>query len=162
MIVIVIIGVVYTLAITQLKDFSAEEVKPSLKTLKEYLVSLVGEGESAQMLCLDDCSECTIYVDGEKTVEIENFFDAEITLYRYDFLQGVVEQQEAVYFNEDGVQEHVCFSFEVDRDGVSDQVIALYKEKVYDFTPYFTPTQLYKSLDDLVDAKEKKAQEVMQ
>jgi len=162
MIVIAIIGVVYTLAITNLKSFDEEKVKPSLLTLKEYLWSFAKEGESAKLLCLDDCSECAIYVDGIKSQEIEDFFDSDdVKVYRYDFLQGAVEKKEDVFFNEDDIQERVCFSFEVNRNKISDQVIVVYKEKAYDFTTYFTLTQRYDSLEDLVEKKQNEAQKIL-
>lgn len=164
MIVIVIIGVVYTLAITNLKSFGEEKVKPSLLNLKEYLWSFAKEGESAKLLCLDDCSECSVYVDGvkaEDTENIEDFFDSEVRIYRYDFLQGAVEKKEDVFFNEDDIQERVCFSFEVDKNKISDQVIVVYKEKAYDFTTYFSLTQRYDSLEDFVEKKQAQEQKIL-
>ncbi len=161
MIVIVIIGVIYTLAITKLKTFGEEKAKPSLITLKEYLGSFIKESHAAKLICLDDCSECSVYVDGVKEETLENFLDASVRRYRYDFLQGAVEKQEEVFFNEEGIQERVCFSFEVDKNLISDQVMVVYKEKAYDFTTYLTRTQQYDSLEDLVEKKQNEAQKIL-
>lgn len=161
MIVIVIIGVVYTLVITKLKTSSEVEIKPSLLTLKEYLGNVAKEGSSAKLICLDDCSECSVYLDGSKIEEIQGLFHEEPRVYHYDFLQGAMEKKRDVFFNEDSVQESVCFSFEVDKNQIAEQVMVVYKEKAYDFTTYFTKTEVYDSLEDLVDKKQNDAQEVL-
>jgi hypothetical protein len=163
MIVIVIIGVVYTLAVTKLQSVGSQENKvPTLKNLKTYLSALNTEHASIRFLCLDDCSECSVYEDGIKTKSFEKFFDAPVERYRYDFLQGAVALRDEIYFSAEGREENVCFSLTLDAEGVSDQEIVVYKEKAYDFSSYFTPTKVYDSLEELVNEKEKKTQEVMQ
>jgi len=153
--------VVYTLAITKLKSVGEEKVTPSFLNLKEYLGSFIeGEVKSARLLCLDDCSECGIYVDGVKTETFESFFDDSVAIYRYDFLQGVVKKQDAVYFNEENVQESVCFSFNMYKNNISEQLIVSYKEKAYDYTTYFEKTPVYDSLEELVESKETLSQKV--
>jgi prepilin-type N-terminal cleavage/methylation domain-containing protein len=163
LIVIVIIGVVYTLAITNLKSVSKEKFTPTLSNLKEYLISFLQEDTKAvRLLCLDDCSECSIYRDDEKVKDIESFFDASIERYRYDFLQGPRQLRNDVYFNKEEQQEDICFSFSVNKQLVADQVIVVYKEKAYDYSPYFEKTFRYDYLEEAVDAKEKLREEVMQ
>lgn len=161
MIVIVIIGVVYTLAVVKLKDVKAEKVHPSLANLKEYLQSLNKDGETMRLLCLDDCSECSVYQDKNKIATIKHFFDSDVAVYKYDFLQGAIEQKMPVFFSKDGSQEDVCFSFKVDKNSVADQVMVVYKDKTYDYSNYFEKTKVYDSLEDAVQAKQKLAQEVM-
>lgn len=161
MIVIVIIGVVYTLAVTNLKSVSEEKVKPNFSNLKEYLHSFLKEDDSsARLLCLDDCSECGVYVDGVKRQEQKSFFDSSVEVYTYDFLQGAKSREEPVYFNKENVQEKVCFSLSVDKNLISDQVMIVYKDKAYDFTTYFRQTPVYDSIEELVDVKQARAQEL--
>lgn len=163
MIVIVIIGVVYTLAITKLQTVSEEKVAPSFLNLKEYLLGyLHDDAQRARLLCLDDCSECSIYVDGVKLKTIEGFMDESVEVYKYDLLEGLKERKRKVFFNEEDVQESVCFSFEIDKNRVSEQVVVAYKESVYDYTNYFEETPHYDFLEDFVETKERVAQEVMQ
>jgi prepilin-type N-terminal cleavage/methylation domain-containing protein len=162
MIVIVIIGVVYTLAITKLKSVAEERVEPSFANLKEYLSDFITEdAKKATLMCLDDCSECGIYVDGVKTETIESFFDSSVEIYRYDFLQGAVRKRAEVYFNDENIQESVCFSFSVYKNNISEQVLVSYKERAYDYTTYFEKTPVYDSLQELLEAKEKLSQEVV-
>ena len=163
MIVIVIIGVVYTLAVTKLQRVGEQKMTPNFSNLKEYLDTFIkGEAASARLLCLDDCSECGVYVDGEKVKTIESFFDESVEMYRYDVRQGVINKKEAVFFNEEDVQESVCFSFEVYKNSVAEQVIVSYEDKAYDYTSYFEKTPVYDSLEELVERKENLAQEVLQ
>ena len=163
MIVIVIIGVVYSLVISKLHKVSEEKMKPSLSNLKEYLISLRdAEDESVKLLCLDDCSECTIYKDGEKSQEIKEFIDDGIETYRYDNLQGAIRIKNDVFFDEENIQKEVCFSFGIDKNSVPDQEIVLYKGKAYDYSAYFEKTQVYDYLQEAVEARQKIMEEVMQ
>jgi hypothetical protein len=153
---------VYTLAVTKLQNVGKENSAPTLETLKEYLQAYAKDAEQeVKLVCLDDCSECFILVDGAKYAKVEGFFDESIERYRYDTFEGVVALSQEVYFNEDDVQEDVCFSFGINKKGVAEQMIVVYKEKVYDYTEYFEPTKIYKSLEELVDAKEQEFQEVL-
>jgi len=162
MIVIVIIGLVYTLAISKLQNVAQESQTPSFKNLKEYLHSYIsGDAKSATLLCFDDCSECSIYVDGEEIEKIESFFDESVSLYRYDSFEGVVPLEAKPFFNDDGVEESLCFSFEVDKNLISEQVIVVYKNRVYDYTSYFEGSRVYDSLSAFVEAKESRVYEVL-
>ncbi|MEA1983230.1 MAG: prepilin-type N-terminal cleavage/methylation domain-containing protein, partial [Campylobacterota bacterium] len=152
MIVIVIIGVIYTIAVSKLQTVGEEKVSPSFLNLKEYLGSFIKDDvKSARLLCLDDCSDCDIYADGEKVKTIESFFDESVEVYRYDVLQGLVEKKKPVFFNEEDVQESVCFSFEVYKNSVAEQLIVSFEERAYDYTSYFEKTPRYDSLEDLVE-----------
>lgn len=149
MIVIVIIGVVYTLVITKLHSVGNQEEKLSLKTLKSYLYKQIKDGEAATLVCEDDCTECKIFVDDQEIATVTDLIDDTIEVYRYSYSEGL--QQE---------QMRNCFAFEVAKDGVSDQYIVSYKDKVYDFSEYFEGVKLYDTLDDVVRYKEKLNQEV--
>jgi len=126
LIVVMIIGVVYTLAISNFQKISDKSSKVTLQTLKSYLQSFPHEKE-VRFLCLDDCSSCNIFVDDKKVKELETIFDGfvddSIVVYRYEFLTGAHEILQDVYFNEEGVEDRVCFSYRVDTKGVGDQVL---------------------------------------
>ena len=161
MIVIVIIGVIYTLVITKLQVYQKQEEKLSLKTLKPFLAKIAKEyGGEARLVCLDECKSCGVYVDGEKAASMDGFIDKDIEVYSYDYLQGMIQKDPAVFFNKEDVQEDVCFSFKVDKNKVSDQVIIVYKDKAYDYSNYFSDVDVYDSLQDVQDAKEKLIEEV--
>ncbi len=156
-----IVGVVYTLAIGNFKRLSDESSKLTLSNLKEYLHS-IPHTKSVKLLCLDDCSECDVIVDGFKSRTIEDFLDESVRVYRYEFSYGAVEIEKEVFFNIDDVEEDVCFSYEVDKSGVGDQVLIEFKEKIYDLSSYFNKTAVYSSIEEAVEAREELAREVMQ
>jgi len=153
-------GVVYTLSVTSFKAKNEELGRVTLKNLKERLQSFEYE-KSVELLCLDDCKSCDVLVDGVKKSEIENFLSDDVRVYRYEYLSGVQEIMKKVYFNEEDVQEDVCFSYFVDKEGVGDQVLVEFNEAVYDFSTYLTPTRRYDSMEDAIEAKEKLMEEVI-
>ncbi|MDO8453603.1 MAG: type II secretion system protein [Sulfurimonas sp.] len=160
LIVIMIIGVVYTLAISSFQKIGDASKKVNLENLKEYLQNFP-HAKSSKILCLDDCSKCDILVDGEVEKTLDDFLDKNVKVYRYDFLQGMFEEKQEVYFNKEGVEKKVCFSYEVDKKGVGGQVFVVLNESVYDFSTYFEPVVVYKSLQEAIEAKEKLIQEVL-
>ena len=157
LIVVVIIGVVYSLSISGFAKVSDKEFKLNLGNLKEYLQSIEHQ-KSVKILCLDECSSCEVYVDGEMYEEasgkLDGFLDESVQVYTYDFAYGTQLKQKDIYFNEEDVEEEVCFSYEVDTKGVGEQVYVKFQESVYDFSTYFTPTPKYSSLDEALEAKE--------
>ena len=165
LIVILIIGVVYTLAIGNFQKVAQPQTRVTLATLKEYLKGFEYQ-KKVRFLCLDDCSSCDVFVDGKKQTELEgvfdNFIDDSIKTYRYSVLDGIVNMEYNPFFDADGIEQDVCFSFSVDKQGVSDQVVVEFNNKVYDYTPYFEKTKIYYSIEDFIEAKEKIYQEVMQ
>ena len=144
LIVIVIIGVVYTLAITKFQTIKEGGAEVSLLNLKQYLLSVpkqvgVDAYETVRFLCLDDCSSCDVLVDNIKVSEdnsFDGFLDSSIKVYRYDFALGTTEVPQKIYFNTEEVEEDVCFSYEINKNGVGDQVIIEYKDYVYDYSAY--------------------------
>ena len=151
LIVILIIGVVYTLSVGSFEKVKDESKKLTLQNLKEYLQDLPHE-KSAEILCLDDCSMCKILVDGKKIRELDDFLDKSVKSYRYDFSYGMVELDKV---------DDVCFSYEIDKKGVGQQVLVEFKNKFYDYSTYLTPVSIYSSLQEARDAKEQLVQEVL-
>ncbi len=153
LIVILIIGIVYTLSIGNFNKVKDESYKLTFQGLKEYLQDIPHE-KNVEFLCLDDCSVCDIYVDGEKFNEkdIEDFLDKSIRVYRYDFSLGMTELEK---------DNDICFSYVIDRKGVGEQVLVEFKDKVYDFSTYLSSVPVYNSIGEATDAKEKLIQEVL-
>lgn len=159
-IVILIIGVVYTLAVGNFQNFSDKTDKLTLQNLKEYLSSLKYKN-NVKILCLNKCSNCYIFLDGGKSDTLEDFLDEEVKTYRYEFHYGYTEAQKNVYFNKYGIEEDVCFSYEIDRNGIGEQLLIGYKEKYYDFSTYFGDIAVYDSIESATAAKEEIQREVI-
>ena len=164
LIVVIIIGVVYTLALNKLHQVSDPSQKLSLQTLKLFLSSLEFQKE-VKVRCFDDCSSCSVYVDTKVdkalSKKFDDFIDDTIKVYRYEYLSGMQEITPEVFFNTQGMQESICFSYGIDTKGIGDQVIVEYKDKVYDFTPFTKEPKVYEQLDDVITSKEKEYQEVL-
>lgn len=160
LIVIMIVGVVYTLSVSNFSKLSEENFNLTLLNLKEYLLSIEHE-KSVKLLCLDSCLSCDVLVDGVKHDTIDEFLDSSVNVYRYEFSYGFIELEENVVFNIDGVEEAVCFSYEVDNNGVGDQVLVEFKNKFYDFSTYLSKTVEYSSMNDAVEAREELVSRVM-
>ena len=152
-------GVVYTLSVSSFNQKSEELTNVTLLNLKEYMQSLKYE-QNVKLLCLDSCESCDVLVDGVKTKTLENFLDDSVRVYRYEFLSGTMEVMRDVYFNEEDVQEDVCFSYSINKQGVGGQVLVEFKENVYDFTTFMSPTKVYLSMEDAIQSKEELIQEV--
>lgn len=157
MIVVVIIGVVYTLSVNSFSRINDESVKVTLGTLKEYMQNIPHE-KSVKFLCLNNCKACSLYVDGIKDESLSGVFDElideTIEVYTYDFSYGTQLKSKDIYFNEEDVDEEICFSYEVDKKGVGEQVFVKFQESVYDFSTYFTKVPKFATLSEAVEARE--------
>jgi len=169
LIVIVIMGVIYTMAIGKFQSMGKGDIKVTLQNLKEYLRTVpdkykIDEYETVRFLCLDNCSSCDVLVNNKKVTEddlFDGFLDSTLKIYRYDYASGLVNVTQKVYFNTEDVEEDVCFSYEINKNGVGDQVILEYKKKIYDYSSYFTDTPVYTSTQEYIDFKENIVEEVI-
>jgi len=162
-IVVMIMGVVYTLSINNFQNIKDAKIQITLKNLKKSLQN-IEHSDSVELICLNKCQSCKVYVDGALHVEdnrYDEFLDDSVEVYRYDFSYGFMEAKRKVFFNEDDVEKDVCLSLMLDKKGVSDQVAVLFKNKVYDFSSYIDDTKTYASLQELSDAKSTLTQEVI-
>ncbi len=158
LIVVLIIGVIYSMAIGTIKGSSdAKAKKVNLKNLKYYLQSIKYEN-SVMILCLDNCLSCNLYIDGKKDKELDESFDTlvddKVEIYRYGYLTGMQEKEKEIFFNKEEVEEDVCFSYTIDKKGIGDQVLIKFKNKVYDYTLDSRFVSVYNSLEEAQEAKE--------
>jgi prepilin-type N-terminal cleavage/methylation domain-containing protein len=165
LIVVLIIGVVYSMAISKFQQVGkSDATNVTLANLKEYMQQF-SHKKSVRFLCLDDCSSCDIFVDDIKQEELkgvfDKFIDNSIKIYRYDFLLGALEQESESFFNVENTEERVCFSYKINNKNIGEQLLVEYKDRVYDYTSYFEKTPIYDSLEDFREEKEKLAQEIL-
>ena len=164
LIVIMIIGVVYTLGISNFQKINEKSSKVNLKTLKKYLHTFSYES-NVKFLCLGDCSSCDIYIDGVKQTSLagsfDGFLDESVVVYNYNYFLGTSQRLKEVYFNDDDVEEDVCFSYTLDKKGTGEQVFIEFNGNVYDYSTYFTGVNVYKSLQEAIEAKEGLIDEVL-
>ena len=163
LIVVLIVGIVYTLGITNFNSLKEAKIKPSLLNLKNYLSSLKYE-DKVELICLDRCRSCNIYIDGEinetKSVSFDSFLDSSVRVYKYTIFEGLQEKAKEIYFNSEGSSEEICFSYSLDKRGRGEQVFVEYKGKVYDFTNYLTKTTEFTSIDEAQESIQKELNEL--
>jgi len=146
MIVIVLIGLVYTLAINKLSQFSKQTTALSLLNLKNYLHHQ-NYKKTSKIICFDNCLECKLVLDGKIVKDLDIHLDKGIK--KYIFLENdFLERDSDVFFDKD-LEKDVCFSYSVDFKGIGEQVIVQYKKKYYDFRSYLSEPIVYKSLSDI-------------
>lgn len=158
LIVVVIIGVVYSLAVGNFENIAKpQNQKVTLQNLKNFMTQISYE-KDIKLLCLNDGRSCELFIDGlpadgfEKT--FENLLDNTLEIYWYDPVAGMTEYKNELYFDKNGVEQRVCFSYKIDKNGVGEQIVVLFKEKVYDFSAYTDVVAVYNSLGDFLQAKE--------
>jgi hypothetical protein len=150
LIVVMIIGVVYSIVISKIKSPLYEKITPSFKNLKFYLQSFSKTSKVA-FICPENADKCFIEIDDKKVKEVKSFFDDSVEIYRYNYYNGVSKKDDNNFF-----------SFSVDKNGITDQVIIRYKNRVYDYTDYFNNPKIYDSLSELSETKSKLIEEVLQ
>ncbi len=165
LIVVLIIGIVYTLAVSSFENLKEDTTRVTLANLREYLQSLEHE-KSVNFLCLDDCSSCEILIDGKiqegSKDSFDDFIDDSIKVYIYTMNQDMQEIDDKVFFNSENIEQRVCFSYEIDHKGVGEQVFIEFRKKVYDYSSYFEKTPVYTSIEEASDFKQKVIAEVIQ
>jgi len=161
LIVVIIIGIVYTLAINSLNDIKRfqEGKKITLSNLKEQLFSYEFDKE-IRIVCFDDCLTCKVIIDREKEISIDPFLDKDIVIYRYDNeLAQMVREEIEPYFSSEK-EERSCFSFRIYKNGSSEQIYVQKGKRVYWLGDYFK-TKVYDSLDDAKKARADLAQKAL-
>ena len=164
LIVVLIVGVVYTLAIGSFDNLKTNKAKPTLLNLKSYLSKIKHE-KNVKLICLDSCESCSVFVDGEINEELsdkfDGFLDKSVNVHSYNINTGLQSVSDSVYFNSENVSQNICFSYTLDKKGIGSQVIVEYKKSIYDFTSSLGTTQKYASTEEFIDAKQKLVNEVL-
>ncbi len=160
--VVVIVGVVYMFAIGSLEKFKAksDNTLVTLPSLKAFLLAKDFDKE-ARFVCFDGCSRCSVLLDGNISQEINDFFDSAPKTYRYTQNLGMENIQSDPYFDENGIQKDVCFSYRIYKEGIGDQILVEYHNKVYDYSDYFEDVKVYDSIESAKISKEAVLQRVL-
>lgn len=134
LIVVVIVGLIYTLALTNFEKIEEPKERVSLLNLREYLQAIEHE-KNVQLLCLNGCKSCYVYVDAEHKSEYDGAFDSlvdeDVELYFYTYRNGFEALEEQIHFSDARNYENVCFSYEVDALGNASEVYILSNGRAY-------------------------------
>ena len=153
MLVIVIIGVVYGLLISNMKRYSENSYDLSLVNLPEFLHKNY-EKENVSFICTQLCESCGVYKDGQRIQEVDSFLDASLKAYRFDHRYGTSEMAWPSLFGENGNEEEVCFRYDHTKDSSTEPMLVSFANKVTAYLGMFAGTVRYDSIDEAVKAQE--------
>lgn len=158
-----IMGVVYTLAITNFQAAAEQKEALSIKRLPALLASFDFEKE-AKIVCFNGCKSCALYLDGEHITEyddsLSSFFDDSIKSYRYSMQQGFMPIKERVFFTDEHSYEMLCFEYGVTNRGYNEALFIEFGGKVYDLHSRFEAKE-YASLEQAREAMQRLENEVL-
>ncbi len=152
MIVMVIMGVVYSLSVGSFQKAKENAFALSIKNFREYLYSFYQKNR-VELICIDRCKECAVFVEGEKVKELKPLFDDSAKFYAFDPLLGTRELAFSSLFDKDGREEEVCFRYTIYPNGVSDEMMLEYKDRVYDQVSYFGKPVMYYSIEEAIEER---------
>jgi prepilin-type N-terminal cleavage/methylation domain-containing protein len=155
LIVVVIVGLIYTLALNNLEQKSEIQEPVRLSNLKDFLQKIPHQ-KSVRFLCLDECKSCYILSDGEHLEEydtlLDKLVDEDIEIYSYTMRNRFELQEKGIYFTDEREYENICFSYEVDATGRGEDIFVLSQGKVYDLSSNFSKN-VYSSLEEAEAAR---------
>lgn len=152
MLVVLIIGLVYSLALSSLQKVGKGEVKLSLENLETSLLEYHNNNH-VEYVCIDRCERCYLFVDSKEIKTLESVVNNDVRLYRFDVVYGSRELELPAYFNADNQEEQACFRYEIFADGSRTEMMVETDKKVVDFAGKYHKTTVYESLSDAISAK---------
>jgi hypothetical protein len=125
-IVILIISLVYLLTFATMRKKEESSTKLRLETLKSTLVRMGQTHGEGELFCLDRCTDCYLYHNGEPKAFKSDPRMADLVVYT----MGYNDKLEKVEFGR--YQDHpVCLRFRVHRNGSSTQMVLQNKYGTY-------------------------------
>jgi len=144
--VIVIIGIVYTLFIQNIEKLQRAD-SFGLEDLTTYLKDFQNLNE-VSLLCTDECETCTVYIGDQPTKHKLKLFSSEVVSYYVD-KDGQFEQIKYAPLHIAREEVPVCWKFTLYENGSVSESILTYNEKAYYFPTYFGEMQVFDRLDSL-------------
>ncbi len=148
LVVIIIIGLLYGLFVSNLQDKDTKSDAITLFSMKKTLLSQPFKQKS-EVICFEPCKECFIYNDDEKT-DIKPFalFKTPPKVYTKD-RYGKLEQYHFLSFlNKENKLQDVCFRFSVLNNKSSSYYLVETDEEFYLFYPYLKDVETAPTLSD--------------
>ena len=149
LIVLVLIGVVYTLILNRYKP-KKEELYQRTKTPFRSMLLPFWSHSHIILLCKDKCKKCDIYSDNGKIIKKikKSLFSDDIPkFYTFDD-SGEINRKEFLHISSQNSEERVCFRFDLYPNKSSSELMLEYKNgKVLYLPPYFNDTLSFSSLE---------------
>ena len=162
MIVIVIMGLVYMLALQNLSQIETitQKKKITLDNLAQKLKEFPFE-KFIRVVCYNDCTSCVVELDHNTTQPIDFLVDAPVEMFRYDERQGLLSMSYPPFFDQNNIEKNVCFSYSLGKTSSPQGIVFITKKNVYDMSNPYDVT-VYKTQEELIDAKRALLQKVLE
>ncbi len=158
MIVVILIGIVYALVISNLNPKNRLEI-PRIETIKESLLTRWHPGERLDLFIYDHCSKYLLLIDGKSdedlkikldptqfkglhTYRVDRYFDPK----PYPFTPLLIDTE----------PQEVCFEFTIFPNQSSSSYIVQKGKKYLVFYPYLHPVKELSSMEEAIDALTKR------
>ncbi len=150
LIVLVLIGVIYTLILNRYKPKKEELYLQSKTPFRSMLLPLWNHSHVI-LLCGDKCKKCNIYDDGGKIIKKlkRSLFKQNDIPKFYTFNDnGEINRKEFLHIQAKNSEEKICFRFDMYPNKSSSELLLKYKNgKVIYLPPYFNNTLSFSSLE---------------
>ncbi len=150
LIVVLLIGILYGIFVHKLsKPPQADTDKLTLINIKNFLSDLPYK-RKAEIICLEPCKECHIYLDGKKADD-EGFslFKTSPNIYFPDNFGQVRTISFLPIIDKNNAINNVCFKFSLFNNKSSSHYGVEDNEKFYLFDPYMKPVEITTSFSDM-------------
>jgi prepilin-type N-terminal cleavage/methylation domain-containing protein len=153
MLVVLIIGLVYGLAINRIERSNDDAQKLTLENLVDFM-QRQHHHNRLSLICTERCGRCMLFADGKLAVEsLPPFLDDAAESYRFDTYLGYERIEFAPIFDPDGREEEVCFRYDLLPGGGRSEMMVASRGRVVALPGPFGKTAVYDSLDSAVEAK---------
>ena len=149
MIVVLLMGIVYGLVINVFQDYKEKSIDVTLMNLEKYMQNF-SQNNHVSLVCIKQCKECLLLVNGKFKHNVTPFVDDEARLYRYDHYSGIRDLQLQPYFRPDGKEEKVCFRYDIGLDGSRSEMIVETGTAAYVYPSYFGSVKKYNSIKEVI------------
>ncbi len=150
LIVLILIGVIYTLILNRYKPKKEELYLQSKIPFRSVLLPFWNHSHVI-LLCGDKCKKCNIYDDGGKIIKrIKKslFKQNDIPKFYVFNDNGEINRKEFLHIRPKKSEEKICFRFDLYPNKSSSELILEYQNgKVLYLSPYFNDTLSFSSLE---------------
>jgi prepilin-type N-terminal cleavage/methylation domain-containing protein len=159
MLVVVIIGIVYALALSSFKPPEKQGMESfTLYTLPDYLRENFTLSD-AKIVCFEPCGKCNLMVDGAwQEEEIELFDSSDVRSYTLD-LEGFALEKEFAPYDEDGYRK-ACFVLHKRPNGSIESIVLEKDKKFIYYKAGYEEAKEYETLSTLQSEYKKIAYEI--
>ena len=155
LIVVLIIGISYTLILNNFRTQKDESKYLSFLNLRSMLVENKQANEIITIRCFEDSKKCAIFkddvLDGE---DFDWFFSEDVIFYHIDQYQTAQKIEFPIFIDEDKREETVIFEYSINTKGASDDIFVEDMDTIYFLGSFFEEAKRIKSIDEVIEHRE--------